>query len=124
MTYSMASIIKKTIRGNVYYYARECRRINGKPKIVWQQYLGRADDLIAAVTAPAASPPPPAATEATITEFGAVVALVDLARRLQLVELIDRHVPKRARSGPSVVAYLPVPARHCLLDPRKTAQTP
>jgi transposase len=122
MTYCMASIIKKTIRGNVYYYARECRRINGKPKIVWQKYLGRADDLIAAVTSPAASHPPPAAKEATITEFGAVVALVDLARRLQLVELIDRHVPKRAGSGPSVGTYLLVAALNRCLDPCSKAQ--
>ena len=49
----MASIIKKTIRGRPYYYARESKRVDGKPKIVWQKYLGRADDIIAALTAPA-----------------------------------------------------------------------
>ena len=42
MTYSMASITKKVIRGKPYYYARECKRVDGKPKIVWQKYLGRA----------------------------------------------------------------------------------
>ena len=52
MTYSMASLLKKTIRGKTYYYARECRRVDGKPKIVWQKYLGRADDIIAALTQP------------------------------------------------------------------------
>ena len=46
----MVSIIKKTIRGKPYYYARECQRIDGKPKIVWQKYLGKADDIIAALT--------------------------------------------------------------------------
>jgi hypothetical protein len=50
MTYSMASITKKMIRGKPYYYARECKRINGKPKIVWQQYLGRPEDIINAMT--------------------------------------------------------------------------
>ena len=57
MTYPMASIIKKTIRGHPYYYARECRRIDGKPTIVWQKYLGRADDIIAAL-APSHDPTP------------------------------------------------------------------
>src|SRR4051794_21854093 len=52
MTYSMASLFKKTIRGKTYYYARECRRVDGKPKIVWQKYLGRADNIIAALTQP------------------------------------------------------------------------
>jgi hypothetical protein len=72
MTYSMASLLKKTIRGNTYY-ARECRRVDGQPKIVWQKYLGRADDIIAALTqttAPRTTPP----EQAVITEFGAVVA--------------------------------------------------
>ena len=49
MTCFMASIIKKIIRGRPYYYARECRRVDGKPTIVWQKYLGRADDIIAAL---------------------------------------------------------------------------
>ena len=46
----MVSLVKKTIRGHPYYYARECQRINGKPKIVRTVYLGSADDLIAAAT--------------------------------------------------------------------------
>ena len=66
MTYSMASLLKKTIRGKTYYYARECRRIDGKPKIVWQKYLGRADDIIAALTQPSAPATTPEA--AVITE--------------------------------------------------------
>jgi len=28
----MATITKKMIRGKPYYYARECKRVNGKPK--------------------------------------------------------------------------------------------
>ena len=95
----MASIIKKTIRGRPYYYARESKRVDGKPKIVWQKYLGRADDIIAALTAPAPGAPKP--TEAVVTELGAVTALYDLAQRLALVEHIDRHVPKRG-TGPTV----------------------
>lgn len=102
----MASIIKKIIRGKPYYYARESKRVNGKPKIVWQQYLGRADDIIATLTTPRAHPlPVPTPQEAVVTEFGAVVALYDLARRVELVTHIDRHVPKQ-RHGPSVGTYL------------------
>ncbi|MGI9304452.1 MAG: IS1634 family transposase [Gammaproteobacteria bacterium] len=99
----MASIIKKTIRGKPYYYARQCQRVDGKPKIVWQKYLGRAEDLIATLTAT----PPSAAKprEARVHEFGAVVALYDLAQRLRVIEHIDRHVPKRGR-GPSVGTYV------------------
>jgi transposase len=101
----MASLTKKTIRGNTYYYARECRRVNGKPKIVWQKYLGRPEDIIAAMTQEPAAAAPSPIQEALVTEFGAVVALYDLAQRLALVDHIDRHVPKRG-SGPSVGTYL------------------
>ena len=121
MTYSMASIIKKTIHGRIYYYARECRRIEGKPKIVWQKYLGRAEDLIAAASAgPNHAPPQP--REATVTEFGASAALFDLARRLRLVEHIDRHAPKTRGSGPSVGTYLLVATLNRCLAPRSKAQ--
>src|SRR5262249_52332725 len=102
MTYSMASLLKKTIHGKTYYYPRECRRVHGKPKIVWQKYLGRADDIIAALTQPT-TPRATAPEHAVITEFGAVVALYDLARRLRLVEQIDRHLPApRGPRGPSL----------------------
>lgn len=111
----MASITKKTIRGKVYFYARECKRVNGKPKIVWQKYLGKAEDIIAAMTRPQLSAPV-APREAVITEFGAVVALYDLAKRLRLVEWIDRHVPK-AGSGPTVGTYLLVAALNRCVAP-------
>ena len=103
MTYGMASLTKKKIRGKTYYYARECKRVNGKPKIVWQKYLGRAEDIIRRLAEePAAALQP---TEATVTQFGAVMALYDLANRLELVEHVDRRVPKRG-AGPSVGTYL------------------
>ena len=98
----MASIFKKIIRGRPYYYARVCKRVDGKPKIVSQTYLGRADKIIEKLRA---APVPAQPLEAVVREFGASTALLALARRLQLVEHIDRHVPKRG-SGPSVGTYL------------------
>src|SRR3954470_13629233 len=122
MTYSMASLLKKTIRGKTYYYARECRRVDGKPKIVWQRYLGRADDIIAALTQPT-TPLATAPEKALVTEFGAVVALFDVARRLRLVESIDRHVPApRGPRGPSLGHYLLVAALNRCTDPRSKVQ--
>jgi len=106
MTCIMATITKKIIRGKPYYYARECKRVNGKPKIVWQQYLGRPEDIINAMTqGPAPAAKMPNAKEATIADFGAVTALYDLAQRLCLTEHVDRHVPKQG-PGPTVGDYL------------------
>ncbi len=73
---------------------------------LWQKYLGRADDIIAALADPQSDTNPPARPrEAVITDFGAAVALYDRAQQLKLSDLIDRHVPK-AGSGPSVGTYL------------------
>ena len=120
MTYSMASIIKKTIRGNAYYYARECRRINGKPTIVWQKYLGKAEDLVTALTRPA-SPPTP--HKVVLAEFGAVAALFDLAVRLRLAETIDHHVPaRRGPQGPSAGTYLLIATLNRCAEPKSKAQ--
>ena len=112
----MASLVKKMIRGKPYYYARECKRINGKPKIVWQKYLGRAEDIIAVLTTGPAAADPPQPREAMVTDFGAVVAVYDLAARLRLVECIDRHVAKRG-TGPSVGEYLLVAALNRCVAP-------
>ena len=98
----MASLVKKIIRGHPYYYARVCKRVDGKPKIVSQTYLGRADKILEKLRA---GPVPAQPLEAVVREFGSSAALLALARRLQLVEHIDRHVPKRG-SGPSVGTYL------------------
>ena len=110
----MASLIKKRIKGHTYFYARESKRIDGKPKIVWQKYLGRAQDIIDAMTGEGAAAPAP--QQAFVSDFAALAALYDLARRLRLVETIDHHVPKRGR-GPSVGSYLLVAALNRCVAP-------
>ena len=113
----MASLIKKIIRGHPYYYARVCKRVDGKPKIVSQTYLGRADKILEKFRA---GPVPAQPQEAVVREFGASTALLALARRLRLVEHIDRHVPKRG-SGPSVGHYLLAAALNRCLAPGSKA---
>ncbi len=117
----MASLFKKIIRGNAYYYARVSQRVDGKPKIVSQTYLGRADRIIEKLQAPDSGAQP---REAVVREFGACAALLALARRLRLAEHIDRHVPKRG-SGPSVGTYLLAAVlNRCLAPGSKAALAP
>src|SRR5438093_1587017 len=87
------SLLKKIIRGHPYWYARECQRVNGKPKIVWQKYLGRAEDIAMAMGAPSQIPEP---KELVLSDFAAPAALYDLTQKLDLVPAIDRHAGKRA----------------------------
>lgn len=94
----MPSLTRKRIAGRDYYYLRQCQRVEGKPKIVWTAYLGTAQALLERLLRPRPEPP-------EIFEFGASCALYDIARELDVVATIDRHVPKRS-AGPSVGQYL------------------
>lgn len=93
----MASLTKKIIRGRPYYYLRECQRVDGKPKIIWQQYLGSPAELVQRLAGAAPQ-------KAVIREFGGSCACWKMARQLDVVGTIDRVVPKRG-SGVSVGEY-------------------
>jgi transposase len=108
-------LTKKIIRGRPYYYLRECKRVDGKPKIVWQQYLGSPADLVRRLAGPAPY-------RAVVREFAASAACVDIARQLDVAGIIDRHVPKRDARGPSVGQYLLIAALNRCLAPRSKAR--
>jgi len=111
------SLLKKIIRGHPYWYARECRRVDGKPKIVWQKYLGRADDIAAAMGVPSQPPQP---DEIILSDFAAPAALYDLTKKLDLIGTIDRHAGKRDQ-GVSVGSYIALAAINRCLKPASKA---
>ena len=115
----MASLTAKRIKGRTYYYLRECKRVDGKPKIVRQVYVGTADEVAAALEKqPTALKVLP---EAPVFDFGAEAALLDLARELGVAEIVDRHVPRRGSRGPSVGTYLLIAAlNRCVKPTSKT----
>jgi len=110
----MASIQRRLVRGRAYYSVVESRRINGKPRPVIVQYLGTAEKVLRLVQARQAAQRP---LEAHVRSFGAVAALLRLVQELDLIGLIDRHLPKRAQ-GPSVGQYLVLAAINRCLAPR------
>jgi len=111
---SMAwSLTKKIISNRPYWYARICRRVDGKPRIVQTRYLGTADDLVAARDTQRQPLPP---REVTLAEFGASAALWDIAQKLRLVETVDRHAPKRDQ-GVSVGQYVTLAALNRAVAP-------
>ena len=82
----MASIQAKVSRGQKYYYIVESKRVNGKPRPVVLEYLGKPDALLKRLRG-----------QGTINirsfSHGHVMALLDVAQQLKIVEAIDRHVP-------------------------------
>jgi transposase len=99
----MPSLTPKRIAGHTYYYARYCQRVDGKPKIVRQVYLGKIEDLVAAAEQ-AHQPPQPLETE--VAAFADVAALFDIASRLDLVPLLDAILPPKRHQGLSPGQYL------------------
>lgn len=110
----MPSLTPKLIGGHTYYYARYCQRVDGKPKIVRQVYLGKIDDL---VTAAERSQQPPQPLETEVAAFGDSAALFDIAQRLDLVQLLDSILPAKRHQGLSVGQYLLLAAINRAVSP-------
>jgi transposase len=107
----MAVLTKKIISGRPYYYLRECQRVDGKPKIVWQKYLGTVDQIVERLTAPTPM-------SVSLREFGASRACFNLAQELGIVETIDRFCPKRRADGLSVGEYILIATLNRCIAPR------
>lgn len=116
----MGSIIKKKIKGYIYYYYVESKRIDGKPKLVNQKYLGTADKVLEKVTL-SDSPLQNRVLYSHETEFGAVTLLYDIACRLDIIGIIDKKLPKR-RQGASVGTYILTEAINRAVAPATTVK--
>jgi transposase len=108
----MATIIKKRKKGRPYYYAVESARVKGKPRIVWQKYLGTLEAILQRTEAARVHEP----KQAAIFQAGGVAGLLGIAQRLDLLRLINELVPKRDQ-GPSVGHYMLLAAINRALAP-------
>jgi len=115
----MPSLTPKRIGGHTYYYARYCQRVDGKPKIVRQVYLGKIDDLVAAAER---SQQPPQPLETVVAAFADAAALFDIAQRLDLVPLLDSILPGKRHQGLSVGQYLLLAAINRAVSPTSKLQ--
>jgi transposase len=115
----MPSLTPKVIDGHTYYYARYCQRVQGKPKIVRQIYLGRIEDLVAAAEG-ARQPPQP--QETVVAAFGDVAALWQIAERLQVLPLLDSILPVQRDQGLSCGQYLLLAAINRAVAPTSKLQ--
>lgn len=115
----MPSLTPKQIGGHTYYYARYCQRVDGKPKIVRQVYLGKIDDLVAAAER---SQQPPQPLETEVAAFGDTAALFAIAQRLDLVQLLDSVLPAKRHQGLSVGQYLLLAAINRAISPTSKLQ--
>ena len=109
----MASLYQKKVGGKSYWYLREMARVEGKPKMVSERYLGSAADIEAAMDGAVAVP-----ALSRHLGFGAVAAGWATLQRLAVAEIVDEVVgARRADAGASVGTYLALAALNRLVDP-------
>jgi hypothetical protein len=97
----VTSLIKKNVNGHIYWYAVKCNRVNGKPRIVSQIYLGTAERITQVMTASGGRIP-----KIKSYLFGLPAALLLTAKDLKWIEIVNSHVKKKRVKGPSVGEYL------------------
>jgi hypothetical protein len=97
----MASLIAKKKANKLYYYLVESGRVDGKPRIIHQTYLGSAEKVAALVQDRAA----PLPLAATFRDLGLPGALWLAATQTGVFDLLQSLWPE-PRSGPSTAHYL------------------
>jgi transposase len=108
----MASLVAKKKANQLYYYVVESARVDGKPRIVHQTYLGTAERVAALVKDRTA----PVPLSATSLDFGLPGALWCAAQQLGVFDLLASLWPA-PRSGPSPAHYLLLAAIHRICQP-------
>src|SRR5208283_3349083 len=111
----MASLYPKKISGKTYWYLREMARVDGKPKMVSERYLGTAADIAAAVQAKEAATAPERTRHLA---FGDVAAAWGVLRKLDVAGIIDDATGGRpAGRALSPGIYLALAALNRVVDP-------
>ena len=95
----MAHLHKKIKSGHAYYYIRETQRINGKPTIVSQIYLGNANKILSLFLDKNRYIP----NRFSSKEFGSVFLINEIDRYVDLAGIVDKVIPVGKKTkGPSI----------------------
>lgn len=109
----MASIVGKKRDNRTYYYLVESARVNGKPRIVSQQYLGSAEEIAQRLAGSAPGEP----TRTQHRAFGDVAAVWSVLERLGLAGIVDDVVGRRRADAASVGTYIALAVANRVVAP-------
>lgn len=99
ISFLMVSLVKKMRNGKALWYLVKSARVNGKPRIVWQKYLGTAERIMRLLEGPAVE-------SLHTVPFGTLGMLLDANEELRFVDSLDRYAGKRKENGLSVGQYM------------------
>src|SRR5467141_2283541 len=109
----MPSLIAKKKANKLYYYVVESARVDGKPRIVHQAYLGSAEKVAALVKDRTAPVPVSAASR----DFGLPGALWLAAQQTGLFGVLEALWPAGRSGTPSPAHYVLLAAIHRICQP-------
>ena len=116
----MASLYPKKIGGKTYWYLREMARVDGKPKMVSERYLGTAAEIAAAVEGREAAVLPERTRHLAFGDAAAAWGMLD---ELGVIAVIDQAAGPRPAGQPlSTGTYLALAALNRLVAPCSKAQ--
>jgi transposase len=97
----MAHMHKKMKKGRPYYYIREIARVDGKPKVINQIYLGSIERIIELAQGGGDK-----CRKVSVQEFGALFLANLMEERAGFATLVDSIIPRAEQEeGPSVGEY-------------------
>jgi transposase len=109
----MASIVHKVVGGQTYYYLREMARVDGKPKMISQRYLGKASDIEAAMDGAMAVP-----ERTRHLAFGDLGAVWQILERLGVAAIVDDVLrARRSDAAASVGTYIALACANRVVAP-------
>ena len=116
----MASLYPKKIGGKTYWYLREMARVDGKPKMVSERYLGTAAEIAAGVEGREAAALPERTRHLA---FGDVAAAWGMLDEIGVAGILDQAAGPRPAGQPlSTGTYLALAALNRLVAPCSKAQ--
>ena len=109
----MPSIVGKRQGNQTYYYLVESARVDGKPRIVSQQYLGSAEEVAAKLAGSSVGEP----VRTQHKKFGDLAAVWSVLERLDVAGVIDAVAPRYANAAASVGSYICLATANRVVDP-------
>jgi transposase len=104
----MAHFHVKTKKGRPYLYVREIARVDGKPKVISQIYIGSPEKVAGLLTGKETD-----VLSLKVEEFGSLWLAHQIDRDIDLCGIVDSVVPRAEReTGPSVGEYF----LYCVLN--------
>ncbi len=104
----MAHFHIKTKKGRPYLYVREIARVDGKPKVISQIYIGSPEKVAGLLSGKQAD-----VISLKVEEFGSLWLAHQIDRDIDLCGIVDSVVPRAEReTGPSVGEYF----LYCVLN--------